>query len=150
MALTEGKTVNGKKDGYWITYYANGNKRSEGNFRMGVKDGNWIQYYSNGNKKSEGRFKNGLNEGWYVCWHENGTRQWEGDYGPHVGKSYDGKKEGRWMCYSAKDGETVWRTIEYKHGTRTKPDEHPLGPCSVCGDPIHDLDTDRCPACDSL
>ncbi|MXW04391.1 MAG: hypothetical protein F4Z81_04895 [Gemmatimonadetes bacterium] len=147
MALTEGKTVNGKKDGYWITYYANGNKRSEGNYRMGVKDGNWIQYFSNGNKKSEGRFKNGLNEGWYTCWHENGTKQWEGDYGPHVGKSYDGKKEGRWFCYSAKDGETVWRTIEYKHGTRTRPDVHPLGPCLMCGDPIHDPDTDLCPAC---
>ena len=39
---------------------------------------------------SEGRFKNGLNEGWYVCYHENGTKRWEGDYGPHVGKSYDG------------------------------------------------------------
>ena len=29
MALSEGKTANGKKEGYWITYYANGNKRSE-------------------------------------------------------------------------------------------------------------------------
>ena len=28
MALSEGKTVNGKKHGSWITYYANGNKRS--------------------------------------------------------------------------------------------------------------------------
>ena len=147
MALSEGKTVNGKKDGYWATFYANGNKRSEGSYRMGVKEGNWIQYYRNGNKSSEGRFKNGLNEGWYVCYHENGTKRWEGDYGPHVGKSYDGRKEGRWLCYSARDGKTIWRLIHYKHGSRSRPDEYPLGPCSACGEPIHDPDTDRCPEC---
>lgn len=30
--------VNGKKHGYWITYFANGLKRSEGNFIHGKKD----------------------------------------------------------------------------------------------------------------
>ncbi len=147
MALSEGKTVNGKKDGHWVTLYANGNKRSEGAYRMGAKKGHWIQYYQNGNKTSEGSFKNGLFEGWYVCWYENGHKKWEGDYGPHVGKSYDGKKEGPWLCYSAKDGETVWRTITYKHGSRAQPDEFLLGPCSMCGQPIHDPDTDLCPEC---
>jgi len=147
MALSEGKTVNGKKEGYWITYYANGNKRSEGAYKKGIKDGKWIQYFKNGNISSEGHFENGEYENWFVTYFENGHKKWEGDYGPHVGKSYDGRKEGEWTCYSATDGKTVWRTITYKHGARAKPDEHPLGPCSRCGKPIHDPDTDRCPEC---
>ena len=40
MASTRdtGEMVNGKKHGYWITYFANGQKRSEGNFIHGKMD----------------------------------------------------------------------------------------------------------------
>ena len=44
-SLTDGEMVNGKKHGYWVTYYANGHKRSEGNYIHGKKDGPWIQYH---------------------------------------------------------------------------------------------------------
>ena len=30
--LSDGQMVDGKKEGYWTAYYANGNKRSEGTF----------------------------------------------------------------------------------------------------------------------
>ncbi|MCE2402628.1 hypothetical protein J4G08_17315 [Candidatus Poribacteria bacterium] len=53
---TTGEMVDGKKHGYWITYYANGIKRSEGNYIHGKKDGRWIQYHKNGNKATEACF----------------------------------------------------------------------------------------------
>ena len=62
-----GEMVDGKKHGYWVTYYANGNKRSEGRYIEGKKEGLWIQYHKNGNKASEASFRDGKNEGDYVC-----------------------------------------------------------------------------------
>jgi antitoxin component YwqK of YwqJK toxin-antitoxin module len=90
MALSEGNTVNGKKEGYWITYYANGNTRRQGAYKQGIKDGKWIQYFKNGTLSSEGYFKNGAFEMWYVCYSENGHKKWEGDYGPYVGSPMPG------------------------------------------------------------
>ena len=66
-ARDTGEMVDGKKHGYWVTYYANGNKRSEGNYIEGKKEGPWIQYHKNGNKASEACFRDGKNEGDYVC-----------------------------------------------------------------------------------
>ena len=52
----------------------------------------------------------------------------------HVGKSYDGKKEGPFYNYE-EDGKTMWLIITYKRGgSRAKPDEYPLGVCDVCGE----------------
>ena len=36
-SLTTGEMVDGKKHGYWVTYYANGHKRSEGAYIHGKK-----------------------------------------------------------------------------------------------------------------
>ncbi len=58
--------VDGKKEGYWITYYANGNKKREGAYKNGQKEGKWILYHQNGNKQSEATFRNGLYEGHYA------------------------------------------------------------------------------------
>lgn len=147
MALSQGETVNGKKEGLWFTYYANGVKRSEGAYRDGEKHGPWTLYYSNGNKQSEATFHNGLNTDWYVTYYENGKKKWEGPYLPITGKASDGRKEGVWNCYAERDGTTIWRIITYKTGARAKPDEHPLGPCSQCGNPIQNPGTDCCPEC---
>lgn len=35
--LDDGQIIDGKKEGYWITYYANGNKRSQGAYKDGKK-----------------------------------------------------------------------------------------------------------------
>ena len=52
-SLTTGEMVDGKKHGCWVTYYANGFKRSEGSYIAGKKDGFWIQYH----KKEKSRVK---------------------------------------------------------------------------------------------
>ena len=57
-----GEVVDGKKHGYWITYYASGLKQSEGNYVKGNKDGLWIYYQKNGNQSGEESFCNGKHE----------------------------------------------------------------------------------------
>ena len=58
-SLTDGETVDGKKHGYWVTYYANGFKRSEGRYIACKEEGLWIQYHKNGNKAIEATFRDG-------------------------------------------------------------------------------------------
>ena len=143
---TTGEMVDGKKHGYWITYYASGIKRSEGNYIHGKKDGRWIQYHKNGGIYTEAFFRDDKHEGTYTSYHENGNVGMIGTYPKHEGKSYDGKKEGAWRWYED-DGETVWRIITYKKGgARAKPDEFPLGACDVCGEGIR-LKYENCPRC---
>ncbi len=142
-----GEMVNGKKHGYWVTYYATGVKRSEGNYIHGKKDGKWINYHKNGNKSGEASFRDGKYEGPCITYHENGNLRSKGVYPKHEGKSYDGKKEGPFYGYE-EDGETVWLIITYKKGgSRAKPDEYPLGTCEVCGEVRRLNWGDSCPKC---
>ena len=144
-----GEMVDGKKHGYWVTYYANGHKRSEGSYIAGKKEGLWIQYHKNGNKAIEASFRDGKHEGAYIGYNENGNLGMKGSYPKHVGKSYDGKKEGPFYYYE-EDGETVWRIITYKKGgSRAKPDEFPLGVCDVCGEGRRLAWGNTCPQCDN-
>ena len=122
--LSDGQIINGKKEGYWITYYANGNKKSEGAFKNGIKEGKWILYYKNGNKQSKATFRDGKYEDYYVSYHRNGNKFREGSYGKHQGNSYDGRKEGVWYQYKA-DGKTIDNKVIYKHGHIVKRVVHP-------------------------
>jgi antitoxin component YwqK of YwqJK toxin-antitoxin module len=120
--MKDGEYLDGEKHGLWITFYANGNKRSEGRYDRGKKEGPWIQYWPNGNKKSEGTFQDNRFTGQYTAYHENGNLQLHGVYNEFKGASSDGTKEGEW-CYFEEDGETIWRKITYHRGSRSKPDE---------------------------
>jgi len=146
-SLTAVEIVDGEKHGYWVTDYENGFKRSEGRYIAGKKEGPWSQYHKNGNKASEATFRDGKYEGACITYHENGNLRSSGVYPKHVGKSYDGKKEGAWYWYE-EDGETVWRIITYKKGgSRAKPDEYPLGVCDVCGEGKRLTWRNTCPKC---
>jgi hypothetical protein len=50
-------------DGTRITYYINGQKESEGNYKSGHPDGQWKYYHDNGRLASEGDMENGKKEG---------------------------------------------------------------------------------------
>ena len=120
--MTNSEYLDGEKHGKWITYYANGNKRSEGAYNRGKKEGLWLQYWPNGNTKSEGTFQNGLFTGLYIAYHESGKRRLQGRYNDYKGVPSDGTKEGAWCDYD-EDGETLRRKITYHYGSRAKPDE---------------------------
>lgn len=122
--MDDGETINGKKEGRWVSYFANGNVQREGSYKNGEKDGLWIQYWPGGNKKSEATFVDGKYTGLYTSYHENGRRCFQGYYNEIRGNSADGTKEGVWNSY-ADDGETVVRRITYHRGSRARPDEYP-------------------------
>ena len=149
MPVSDGETVNNRKEGLWITYYANENKRSEGSYKADVKEGKWIQYHQNGKKQSEGTFVDGVYAGKYISYHKNGKKNLEGLYYEYTGKSTDGKKVGEWKYFDT-DGKTVWRVITYKRGARTKADDHPLGECVGCGKPRKSMVHDKCPSCGEI
>ena len=98
-------------------------------------------------RQAEASFRDGKYEGACITYHENGNLRSSGAYPKHVGKSYDGKKEGPFYNYE-EDGKTVWLIITYKRGgSRAKPDEYPLGVCDVCSEVKRLAWKDTCPKC---
>lgn len=118
------QVVHGKKEGPWITYYANGQVRSEGVYKAGVKHGRWTLYHPNGHLQSEATFVDGNYSGYYVSYHENGKKFREGAYNIADGSSKDGRKEGVWHQYFP-DGETIEWRVTYKRGRVVERVERP-------------------------
>ena len=63
-----------------ISYWSNGKKRYEGNYKDGKEDGLWTEWYENGQKKQEVTFKDGIPDGLTTWWHWNGTKKLEGTW----------------------------------------------------------------------
>ncbi|MFZ9980905.1 MAG: hypothetical protein ACO3FI_02630 [Cyclobacteriaceae bacterium] len=68
-------TVNGKKDGLWVSWYDASRKKAEGNYLAGKRNGLWTWWYEDGQKKAEVNYKNGSEEGTLTMWHYNGNRK---------------------------------------------------------------------------
>lgn len=69
----EGKLINDKKEGKWITYYKNGSLCKEIDYKKGQKNGKFIWYFQNGNKQQEVSLVNGIKQGEDKYWNEDGT-----------------------------------------------------------------------------
>ena len=69
-----------------------------------------------------------------------------GQCNTYAGKWSDGKKTGSWTYY-AEDGETVWRVITYKNGSRTKEADMLLGSCPQCNHYVQSPEWEICPKC---
>lgn len=57
--LMEGKIENGLKQDNWITYYENGQQKSNGDYIDGLKDGEWNYWEENGEQKAKELYKEG-------------------------------------------------------------------------------------------
>jgi antitoxin component YwqK of YwqJK toxin-antitoxin module len=70
-----------------VTYYPNKQKQMEGEFKDSLRDGYWVYYYDNGNKWSEGSYIKGLDQGKRTTYYQNGAKRYQGDYkeGKRVG-----------------------------------------------------------------
>jgi len=68
-----GTIKNGLRDGEWIWFYENGNKKRYCVYKKGVKDGSSIFFYKNGVKKSEIVFSNDINIK-QTSWDESGKQ----------------------------------------------------------------------------
>ena len=139
---------NGKKHGPSVLYYASGGQRREGAFDMGQKTGKWVQYHRNGQPASVNYYRENQPTGDHEAYYENGALKQTGQFNECRGKSTDGLKTGTWTFYAA-DGETVWRRITYKNGRRCREDEHPLGVCPACDNPVKSPEWEQCPGCEA-
>lgn len=76
-----------------VHYHPNGKKYIEGNYKDNKRDGYWASWYDNGQLWSEGEFREGLSEGKRTVYHPNGKIYYEGTFkaGERVGmwKFYD-------------------------------------------------------------
>ena len=63
-----------------FTFYENGQKWQEVNYKNGKPDGLWVSWYENGQKGLEGNFKDGKQHGLWLFWHENGQKRQETNY----------------------------------------------------------------------
>lgn len=87
-------TVNddGLKDGHYVTFYGDGQKRSEGEYQNDKQVGFWTTWFENGNKSSEGNFENGKQNGEWKFYYENGKLQ-------QINHFVDNKAEGEFIDF---------------------------------------------------
>ena len=72
---------------YITTWYENGKKKEEGEYKDRELEGKWTMWWENGNKSYEGEYKNGKREGKWFGWGIDGTLQYGEEY-----------KDGKFKC----------------------------------------------------
>ena len=88
------------KQGYWKTYYPNGNIQDEGNYEQGKKQGEWRQYASAGYLTGIENYKDNELHGEYAQFNWHGKYLWQ--YG-----TFENGKRTLWMEYNEGDGPTT-------------------------------------------
>jgi len=68
----EGNFVDGKRDGEWMSWYANGVVWSKGYFKDGLRTGKSWAYYPSGNLYLKGSYKKGKKIGEWLVFDEEG------------------------------------------------------------------------------
>jgi antitoxin component YwqK of YwqJK toxin-antitoxin module len=96
-----------KKDGNYIRYYKNGTIEQEGEYKDDLRDGKWIYNHSNGQVDQVLVFDNGKIEGKVEAFYDNGTKRLEG--------VYEKDKQQGLFTYWNSDGEIVQKKL-YKDG----------------------------------
>jgi len=118
----EGILINKKREGFWISWYENGQlnatnsrvaiKYFEGNYKDGEKEGHFIFYYDeNGKKSLEGNYKNGKEEGFLITWNRNGQKIIDNNY-------KNGNLDGLYIYWN-KNGQKINEGI-FKNGKRER------------------------------
>lgn len=78
--IEEGKYVDDKKQGKWISYHTTGKIKEHGIFLDNKKFGEWIQYYPTEKIKIKIEYKNGRPNGSYSTYYESGCIEEEGNW----------------------------------------------------------------------
>ena len=86
------EVINGKKEGSFKTWYANGNLQMTGQLKENRNIGEWKYYYDNGSVESYGNFVNDKPEGlWYWFYPDSILRQ--------TGYFHEGERDSVWKTY---------------------------------------------------
>lgn len=91
--MSKGKYIKGEKEGTWIEYYENSNKKEVKKYKNGKLTGDIEAYYENKKLSVKGQFENGKREGKWVFYYENGEKKQEGRY-------EKGNKIKKWRYYN--------------------------------------------------
>ena len=104
-----------------VSFYSNGQKKQEKNYKDDKLDGLWTSWYENWEKKQEKNYKDNERDGLWTNWYENGQKAGEESY-------KDGKLMSavRWKSNgekcpetNVKDGNGV-QIVYYKNGQKWK------------------------------
>ena len=98
--VEEGKFIDDKKTGKWITYYPNGNMKSVITYESNRPNGYATLYHENGKILEQGYWKNQRWVGDYKSYHENGEVQHEFKFNDQ------GKRDGK-QAYYADNGNKI-------------------------------------------
>ncbi len=98
--VEEGKFIDDKKTGKWITYYPNGNMKSVITYENNRPNGYATLYHENGKILEQGYWKNQRWVGDYKSYHENGEVQHEFKFNDQ------GKRDGK-QAYYADNGQKI-------------------------------------------
>ena len=90
------------RHGKLTSWYASGQKQSEGIFQNNVRAGEFTWWHKNTQKAVQGVFKEGEAHGVWTWWHENGQKSIHGQYDM-------GKPSGEWHYWRG-DGRLEKRT----------------------------------------
>lgn len=83
-----GKTIAGKKEGEWKSYYATGQIKEVEHYKNDILNGPFSFYYTNGNKRATGNYRNGLRVDSFILYHSNGlinSAEWRDSQGKTQG-----------------------------------------------------------------
>lgn len=117
QVVEKGSYQSGRKEGLWITFYPNGNVKSEIIYKRGRPNGRFKLYYENGNLEEEGSWVNRLYNGSFKRYYEDGTLEQEKTFdvnGKAKGKvTYyypNGKKE---LEFTTTNGKETGKAVRY-------------------------------------
>lgn len=112
------ETENGSyfKNGYYKSWYSNGQIKSNGNYKNNKKDGKWTNYYKSGQIRSVLEITNDTLNGKFIKYYENGQINLEGSFvmGKENGESKEFYESGQLKSETnytngLKDGmSTIW------------------------------------------
>ncbi len=123
---------NGQKEGWWKTFYKNGQLKSEGRYTLGLKEGLHKEWQDNGILLLEGFYEKGKSNGLMKWFHERGHLAGEGNMkdGIRYGKwticdveengfcieafFKEGKREGVWKIMHEQARDKIWKEETYK------------------------------------
>ena len=109
---TQGSMKNGKREGYWVSYWNKGQLHYKGDYKYGKRDGSWVGYWDNGQLRFKGvYFKNGKKEDSWVRYWDNGNLMYKGNY-------KNTKREGSWIGYNKNGTVNNKYTGTFKDGVK--------------------------------
>ncbi|MGD9200450.1 MAG: hypothetical protein PVI26_02710, partial [Chitinispirillia bacterium] len=74
MYIQDPETKKEMKHGKEISWYENGNVKTEASFENGLPTGTAVTYYEDGKKASQVSFQNGKKQGEETYWYSNGNK----------------------------------------------------------------------------